>query len=60
MNYSFFLFSKLADVCIDTNFEYDILYEYLILLFEEYENSEFNVSTQGEYECMINFFNNNK
>lgn len=57
MNYSFFLFSKLADVCINTNFEYDILYEYLTLLFEEYEDSEFNVSTLGEYECMLNFFN---
>lgn len=56
MDYSFFLFSKLADFYLDTNYAYDDLYKDLSILYESYENSEYNVGTKPEYECMLDFF----
>jgi hypothetical protein len=60
MEYSFFLFSKLADLCLDTDYEYDLLFEDLQQLYGAYLVSEYNVDTQTEYECMLDFFKANK
>ena len=59
MEYSFFLFSKLADLYLDTEYEYDLLFEDLKTLYHTFENSEHNVDTKPEYECMVDFFKAN-
>jgi hypothetical protein len=59
MDYSFFLFSKLADLHLDTDYAYDDLYEDLKHLYQVYQHSEYNVDTKGEYECMLDFFKAN-
>ena len=59
MDYSFFLFSKLADLHLDTDYAYDDLYSDLLLLYSSYQVSEYNVDTKGEYECMLDFFKAN-
>jgi hypothetical protein len=60
MSYSFYLFTKLYDVIIGEEYEYDLMYENLIDLYHEYESSSFNDSSIDEYQCMVNFLHNNK
>jgi len=58
MNYSFFLFTKLYDVIIGVQYEYDLMFDDLNDLYREYEASEFNDSAIDEYQCMTNFLTN--
>lgn len=60
MNYSLFLFSKLYDVFVGVNYEYDLLFADLQLLYVEFEASKYNEPNAGEYECMVDFFQNNR
>ena len=53
--YSFYLFSKLFDVIAKENYEYDLMFEEVKALYDEYLSSAFNDSTQPEYECMERF-----
>jgi hypothetical protein len=59
MNYRFFLFSKLFDVIISIEYEYDLMFEDLQILFEEYDTSSYNDSNESEYECIVKFFKHN-
>lgn len=60
MNYSFFLFTKLFDVIIDVNYEYDALFEDLQTLYEGYQVSSFNDPNKGEYECMVEYLQHHR
>jgi hypothetical protein len=60
MNYSFFLFTKLYDIIIGEQYEYDSMFDDLKGLYREYDASEFNDSTIDEYQCMTNFLTNKK
>lgn len=42
---------------IDSNNEYDLMYEEGIGLYAEFENSNFNVHYLGAYDCIVNFLN---
>jgi hypothetical protein len=55
MNYSFFLFSQLYSVIHPNETPYDILFEEVQQLFYDYEESLYNDSDKGEYECMEEF-----
>lgn len=58
MDYSFYLFTRLyVDVC-GTNMPYDVEYEQMTTLYNDYKGSQFDDPTQGEYECMLNFIKN--
>lgn len=59
-DYSFYLFTKLYDVIIGTQIEYDILFELLVDLHKEYEMSHFNDGRLSEYDCIVNFLNHKK
>ena len=59
MNYRFFLFSKLFDAMIGIEYEYDLMFGDLQILFEEYDNSSYNDSNESEYECIVEFFKDN-
>lgn len=58
MEYSHFLFSKLYDLHFpeDNELEYDLLFEKLGGLYEDYINSDFNSSYTDEHSCMVNYF----
>jgi len=58
-DYSFYLFSKLFDVFIKHDYEYDLMFEDISNLFFLYERSKWNDGNVGEYECMTNFFEGN-
>jgi hypothetical protein len=64
MNYQDFLFSQLFMRHIENNstqyqdLEYDLIYPEVIKHKELYINSNFNVYTKGEYECIINYLTN--
>lgn len=55
MNYSLFLFSKLNDLMFNPQYEYDRQYDDLVVLFQEYQQSEFNKPDADEYTCMVSF-----
>lgn len=59
-SYSFFLFSKLFDVFIGVDYEYDTLFGDLQGLYEHYYFSDYNNPDKGEYETMVDFFNANR
>jgi hypothetical protein len=59
MNYRFFLFSKLFDAMIGIEYEYDLMFDDLQMLFEEYDISSYNDPNKGEYECIVKFFKDN-
>ena len=55
--YSFYLFAELTklyneDISI---MEYDIQFYYILEVYEQYEQSKYNIDPKGEYECIINF-----
>jgi len=60
MNYSFFLFSKLYSVFFyeDDDLEYDLLFEKLTSLYEDYQASPYNDPEQDEYSCIRYYFLN--
>lgn len=57
MNYSFFLFNKLYDSIfgVDHELEYDLMFDNMLSLFNEYECSQYNDEFEPEYECMVRF-----
>lgn len=56
-NYSFFLFCQLYNVIHPNETPYDVLFNELENLFNDYEESIYNDSDKGEYECMTEFLN---
>lgn len=56
-NYSFFLFSQLYNAIHPNETPYDRLFEEVEKLFYDYEESIYNDSDKGEYECMTEFLN---
>ena len=59
MDYDLYLFSCLIKL-YDTEFEeeaYDYQYDILPKLYEEFENSRFNIDTKSTYECIIAYLN---
>ena len=57
MDYDVYLFSNLIKL-FDSEFEelpYDEQYDNLPTLYEDFENSKFNVDTKSAYDCMINY-----
>jgi hypothetical protein len=59
-DYHFYLFTKLYDVIIGEESEYDLMFDHLVDLHEEYEMSHFNNGKLPEYECIVNFLNHKK
>lgn len=55
MNYSHFLFTQLFYALFPNELEYDKIFPIIEQLYSDYENSEYNVDTKGEYECMADF-----
>lgn len=58
--YSFFLFSKLFDVVIPNEHEYDLLYADVCTHYGKYCDSEYNNPNKPEYECMLQYLNSIK
>jgi hypothetical protein len=58
-NYSFYLFSKLFDLHIGHNYEYDLMYQDISNLYFIYQRSKYNNFGWPEYECMSAFFIDN-
>ena len=58
-DYSFYLFSKLFDVFIKQDYEYDLMYQDISNLFFLYKHSKYNNENVGEYECITGFFKDN-
>lgn len=58
--YSFYLFAELIKLYDEdiVNMEYDLQFHYILELYDEYEQSKYNVDTKGEYECILNFLDN--
>jgi hypothetical protein len=59
MNYDVYLFSNLIKF-YDKGFEelpYDEQYDILPTLFDNFENSSFNVNTRSAYDCIIDYLN---
>lgn len=54
-DYNFYLFTKLYDVIIGEESEYDLMFDHLVDLYQEYEISHFNDGRLPEYECIVNF-----
>lgn len=56
-NYSFFLFSQLVLLkgFVNTTTEYDVMYDSLYHLYEEFLESPYNVDTKSEYNCIVEF-----
>ena len=59
MNYSFYLFSKLFDVIIRHEYEYDLMFRDITNLYKTYEMSTYIDEDLPEYDCMTNFLTNN-
>ena len=60
INYSVYLYSnllKLYDKDFET-LEYDLQYKMIPDLYKAFEESTFNDPNKGEYECIINWLNN--
>jgi hypothetical protein len=56
-DYSFFLFSQLYSAIHPNETPYDRLFEEVQELFYDYEESLYNDTDRGEYECMVDFLN---
>lgn len=56
-NYDFFLFTKLAQAngLIKEELEYDLQFEDLESLYNEYDNSIYNTGIKGAYECIEDY-----
>jgi hypothetical protein len=56
MDYNFFLFTKLHEIIFNPKTEYDILWEELILLYEDWEEWDSkNGDGIGTYESILQF-----
>jgi hypothetical protein len=56
-NYSFYLFCKLRAIVLPSDEAYDLLYSEDLKLFEDYNDSIFNLQYKGEYECILDYLN---
>jgi hypothetical protein len=60
MNYSEYLFSQLLSL-YDIEFSelaYDIQFSEAMVLYSQFEKSNFNVDILSEYDCIINYLSN--
>lgn len=55
MNYSFFLFSKLFDVVISHDYEYDLMFNDISILYQIFLETEYNNPNEDEYSCIVKF-----
>lgn len=53
--YSFFLFSKLHDLIVHSESEYDILYEEQCSEYNKFRESSYNNPDEPEYECIVEY-----
>lgn len=60
MDYSLFLFTKLYDVIVGLNYEYDLMFGDLQVLYKDYSESAFNDPNKGEYDCMVDYLKANR
>lgn len=61
MNYSQYLFGQLMQAYISCgNIPYDRLFEETIALHKCFEDSDENIETKNEYECMEKYIRNNE
>lgn len=62
MTYSEYLFGQLMQAYLHCtgNIPYDRLFEETIALHKCFENSEENIETKNEYECMEKYIRNNE
>lgn len=62
MTYSEFLFTKLFYSVLKqrAELEYDIIYPIIVHEYEKYTLSKYNIDTRGEYECMVEYLQENK
>jgi hypothetical protein len=60
INYNIYLFSNLVKLYDDkfANEPYDIQFELLELMYNDFFNSKFNSDSLGEYQCIINYLKN--
>jgi hypothetical protein len=56
-DYSFYLFCKLRAIVLPSDEAYDLLYPEDLKLFEDYNDSIFNLEYKGEYECILDYLN---
>lgn len=56
MEYNFFLFTKLHELCFNSELEYDLLFEELITLYEDWKGWDSNFgAVYTTYESMEQF-----
>jgi hypothetical protein len=57
--YGVFLIAELGRLkgVLDKDSEYDLLWETASGMYKEFEKSEFNVDTKGEYDCIVDYLN---
>ena len=62
MNYNEFLMTMLLKDSIESaqKKEYDLLYNIGQLMYERFTDSEFDLATKGEYDCIVDFINSQK
>ena len=62
MTYSEFLFTQLFYSVFKTraDVEYDLIYPIILSEYEAYDHSEYNTDTKGEYQCMVDYLQENK
>lgn len=60
MNYSLFLFTKLYDVIVGHNYEYDLMFQDLQNFYKDFSESAFNDPNKGEYDCMVDYLKANR
>lgn len=61
MEYTYFLFTQLYLAYSDsdiTSMPYDDLYPIIMQKYGEYDNSPYNDNNIGEYQCIINWLDN--
>ena len=61
MNYSRFLFSQLIRDLLKTNYPiaYDILFDVSLIIYNDYDESNYNNPNEDEYACMVSYIRNN-
>ena len=58
-DYDFFLFTQLDYAQGDklNELEYDWAFDEIILMYEDFLESKYNVDTKGLYECIVDYLN---
>lgn len=55
MNYSFFLFTQLYNSIIGIQYEYDLMFDDIGILYKDYLASSFNDNNKPVYECIESY-----